>query len=257
MTTLADVIGAATEAGEYVNAPFEAVVLNVKPKDGKRPQKADICDPKNPRTAATMAIFGGSLMDFKGSIVRFGGKGIKAKLYEGKVEISINDKTSVLHVGDAPATSTPTGGESPPAGKSAPAATPPRDEGRPAGDPVADFHKPMKKISLLYLHSYQYATDVQVRLHGKLTPEQFQACIASVFITAKDQGALRAPIPALREADGVGFKTFIAVRPTVDPKAAEEAARVAAEAAAELAAKAAREKAAKAHAENLDEDVPF
>lgn len=257
-TTIAEIISNATDEGSWINATFEAVVRNATAGQGRKPSKADLHHPKNPAIKVKAALFGASFLDLNGSLVKFGDKGTKAKRYNGEVEVTMSDKTSIMVVGDAPA---PDASNTPPARndqRGDPTPTPGNKQTPPAqqGDPVAEFHKAFKKISLCYMHAFQYATDINNRLGGKLTPDQFQACIASVFITAKDNGALRAP-PALREADGAGFKTYVAVKPVVDEAAQAEERRKAAEAAAAEAARVAREKAEREHAENLDEDVPF
>lgn len=257
--TLAEVCDQATAEGTYINVPFDVIVRNATSGKGRVPSKADLTDPTNTRTKAKGAYFGGNFLDYNGSVIRMAGKGIKAKLYNGEVEISINDKTSVVVIGDAPAAGAARAGQPP---DSQPAATPghaPDTRTPPAAKPIenpeAEFHKGMKKTALLYLHAYQYACDLQVKTGNKLTPDHFQAACASIFIAADRNGALRAPIPGPRAVDGVGFMAYVAPKP--DMKAAEEAARLAAEAAAAEAARKAKEEHAKRAKEELDEDVPF
>jgi hypothetical protein len=252
-TTLAEICGEATDEGTYINehVAFQVVVRNATARQGRKPSKADLHDPTNPRIKVKGAYFGGSFLDYEGSIIRCIGKSIKAKTYQGEVELSIGDKASVTAVGDAPR------GEAPPA--SQPGATAPKGDSNPPPparqpeDPVAHFHLEMKKTALLWLHCYQYAADIAVKVKGGLPPEMMQAAISSLFITGKDRGLLAKPPPP-RAPDGIGFATFIPIKaagPTPEEIEAE-AKRRAAE--AEAAHKAELARKAK---ENLDEDVPF
>lgn len=102
MTTLADIRGNATESGEWVNGSFEAVVRNASPRQGNKPSKATLVDPKNPRMMVKAALFKGSFGAYENQLIRFGGKGTKAKLYNGDVELSFSDKCTMDSLGKAP-----------------------------------------------------------------------------------------------------------------------------------------------------------
>lgn len=272
MTTIAEIISAATTEGTWINGGFEAVVLNAQPRKGKVPSKADLCHPKNHAIKVRGALFSGSFLDLQGSLVKFAGQGMKAKLYNSEVDVSIGDKATLLVIGDAPVAE---GASTPPAQSAAsggtktqaPVGTPPPAKEKPAEDPTPAFHRGMKKIALLYIHAWQYATDANLKLHSKMTPEQFQAAVSTFLITADRNGVLRNPIPPPREPDGVGFRSYVPPKVQVDPAIAEEEARKAKEEAAAKAAEAARIAAEQHEAEaaaerarkaqDLEEDVPF
>lgn len=107
----------------------------------------------------------------------------------------------------------------------------------------------MQKIALLYAHCQQYARNVEQVLGHAMPPEHYQACVSSLFITAKDQGALVKGLPKLRAVDDK-VVPFRFVPEAADPEAKKRAAE-------EAAKKAAEEAARRAQQENLDEDVPF
>lgn len=255
--SLSRICDEATEDGGWIDLPFEAIVRNAKAGRGKQPSKADLIDPANPRVKVEACFFGGSFLDYEGSVVRFSGKGRKAKLYEGNVEISLYEKATVNVLGDAPATTRTAEaarGEAPPPGGDAGAkARAPKVE----GDPTSNFHKEMKKASLLWTHAHQYARNVEAKLyppppgsktpHFLMPPDLFQSLVSGLFITAKDRGLLERP-PAPRQVDEIGVP-FAYLPPEPDPAAVEEAARKARE--------AAEAEARRKHQENLDEDVPF
>lgn len=256
-TTLTAMKAEATMDGAYVETPFQAIVRNAKARQGKTPSKCELIDPANPRVKAKAAWFGGSFLDLQGSVVRFAGKSIKAKLYEGELEMTIGEKASVTPVGDAPQGA----GES-----SAPQASPGAGTGRQAPppaqrepvDPVAYFHREMRKQSLFWLHCWQYGRDVAIKTKPEIPPEQFQGMVASLFIEGNRRGLSDRP-PALREVDGVGFKTFVAPKP-VGPTQAEidaEAKKKAEAAAAEEERRHKEEAEKRRKAAEQDEDVPF
>ncbi len=253
-TTLSDVCRIATEAGEWADQ-FDCIVKRGEGPNGNKPSKASCYDPANGKDAR-LAWFGGDLRDYEGKTIRIGGKGNKAKLYKGNVEISIGKNGTIAVIAEAPAGSAPAPSTTPPAGQNTP---PPAQKQRV--DPTTYFHREMQKLTLGYAHSYQYALDVQARIPKAMPPEQFQACVSSIFIEGNKHGIFAA-VPKLRELDekGVPFKY---VPPVPDPaavKAEEERKAAAAEAARK--AREAEELARKAHnqpdaQENLDEDVPF
>lgn len=260
-TTLREVIAQATEEGTWVNAPFEVVVHQAKPKNGKAPSKADIYQLGARGVQATLVSFDRSLVDYTGSRLRIAPKGIKAKMYKGAVEITVGKDTGLTVQGDAPVDNSappPQGAQREPAKTAAAQDRPPAN--RTTEDPENTYHKGMKKLSLGWLHAYQYGCDISVKVKGGLPPEQFQACVSSIFIEANKQG-LNFTAPKLREANatGGGFVQF--TKAAVDPRIAEEEAKHKAEEAAKVAAEEARKKAAveaeRRRAENLDEDVPF
>ncbi len=251
-TTLSDVCRIATEAGEWADQ-FDAIVKRGEAPQGNKPSKASCYDPANGKDAK-LAWFGGDLRDYEGKTVRIGGKGNKAKLYKGNVEISIGKNGTITVIADAPA------GTPPAQTGNAPTSQPPPAQ-KQRVDPTTYFHREMQKLTLGYVHSFQYALDVQARMKTPMPQEQFQACVSSLFIEGNKHGLFNA-VPKLRDLDekGVPFKY---VPPTPDPaavKAEEERKAAAAEAARK--AREAEELARKAHnqpdaQENLDEDVPF
>ncbi len=258
-TTLADVCRAANAEGVWADT-FDCVVNRADPRNGNKPSKADVYDPAN-GTQAKLAWFGGDLTQYQGKVIRIGGKGNKAKLYNGATEISVGKNGTITPMGEAsqqnaPKTTTPpTGGAGNP---------PPPPNDRPKVDPVTFFHREMSKQSLGYLHCLQYAQDIHARAKVEITPEQFQACVSSLYIEGNKRGLFNL-VPKLRDVDDKSLPVRY-VPPQPDPVAvAAEQARKAAEAEArrkaeeaEAAAEAARKAANQPHTqENLDEDVPF
>jgi hypothetical protein len=244
--TVYDVVGAATDEGEWIDGEFLAVVTNAKPAQGRKNSEAELCDPDSPNIKTKAVYFGGDFTRFEGATCLFHGQGMKAKIYRGKCELQIGEKT-LVNV----ATAAPAGAPKPAAADQpkhpAPAATLKPEEA------ANRFHKLMKKTALLWLHAEQYVCDIEAKLpsHRKLTPDLRQSAISSMFITAKDHGLLEIA-PALRPVDdGCNPKPYVPVAPAAPDPAAVAAA--AAAAAAEAAAKA----AAAAQAQHLDEDVPF
>lgn len=254
--TLAQICAIATEPGEWIDGPFEVVIRNATARQGRIPSKSDVYDPNDPGVRAKMALFGGDLLRMEGDVVRFGGKGIKAKLYGGNVDISVGDKANIEIVGKAPGSATaaaprePNLGATPASPSSAPAAR--RGPVMVAAEP-AQFHREMKRIALLLAHCYQYEEDFETKI-GKVLPiEQRVQATAYLFMTAKDRGLLEKP-PALRtpSAKGGGYEAFVATVP--DPAAVEAEIKRK----AEEAQKAREEEERKRHAEqSADEDVPF
>lgn len=254
--SLSQICDEATEDGGWIDLPFEAIVRNAKARKGKQPSKADLVDPQNPRVKVEAAYFGGSFLELEGSVVRFTGKGRKAKLFEGNVEVTLYEKATVTVIGDAPAsarTSEPSRARDDSHGEASRGTdTPPKTtDPKQKEDPTAFFHKGMKKISLLWIHSFQYAIETEAKLKAKLPEPLFQSLVSSIFITAKDRGLVER-IPAPRALDAKGLPVPY-VPPQPDP-AELEAAR---QKAIEEAAKKAEEEARRRHEENLDEDVPF
>lgn len=253
--TLADICQQATEAGAYISdkAAFEGVVRNAQPGQGDKPSKATLSDPKNPAITVNAARYGGSFVGLEGSVIRCVGKSIKAKLYKGKVDLTLGDKATITVVGTAPAAA------------AAPQSAPQGDSNRPpaqqpVGDPEAHFHKEMGKSALLWLHSFQYMRDVSAKIDSPaLSPDLFQAGVSSLFIEGNRRG-LGNKVPKLREADkeSGGYVRFVPVKPagpTPEQIEAEAKARAAA-AAAEEERRHKEEMAQRAKA-NDDEDVPF
>lgn len=270
-TTLAAIIAAAHEEARSKDKPegvwvdeLDLAVKRSTPAEGTRPSKASAYDPTNGQEA-TIAWFGGDLARYENKIVRIGGKGNKAKIYKGNLEISIGKNGTLQMIGEASAPKTTHAPEGAPrddsrgggGGNPPPAAA-------PKVDPSTYFHREMAKLSLGYLHAFQYALDVRAKLKHEMTPEQFQACVSTVYISADKRG-LFGKVPKLREYDDKMVPLRF-IPPEPDPAAleaerlrlaeAEEAKRKADE--AEKAAAAAR---AATHRppqqENLDEDVPF
>lgn len=248
--TVYDVITAATDAGDWVNGEFEAVVRNATAGQGRKPSKADLHDPTSPNIKIAATWFGGDFVRLSGSTCLFHGQGMKTKTYRGTPELSMGDKVMVNVTVAAPEPTSRNAAPTTNAGRAPTPRTPPP----PASpeDTAKHFHKTMKKISLLWLHSRQYVCDIIDRDGGEFTEALEQAAIASVFITAKDQGLLDR-LPALRAvAEDGGIAPFVPAPPK--PADPAEAERVAAEAAAR-AKREAEEKAKQQAA--LDEDVPF
>lgn len=258
--TVYDVIGASTDAGEWVNGEFEAIVQNAIAGQGKKPSKADLCDPDSPGIIIKASWFGGAdFVRFSGSRCLFGGQGMKVKNYNGHPDLQMSTKSTVnvLVAAAAPASKSATGT----------APTQPQTQARGVApvlnkeDIEPHFHRTMKKIALLYLHSDQYVTDIELKRGMILDPAARQAAIASLFITAKDKGLLD-NVPAIRPLDPATKYPVAYVPPkkeATDPEAAKKEAEEKARVASELAAQKARAEAAEhqRQQENLDEDVPF
>lgn len=247
--SLQALVASATQDGTWVNDPLEVVVRNptqggVGKNNKPKPSKCVFVDPKDPNATVGACWFGGSFLQYEDQVIRISGKGNKVSLYNGKAEFTVGKDAVVDKLGAAPAQ---LGGPPATGGHGGDNSPPP-----PAsGDPAAIFHRGMGKAALLWSHSYQYARNVEHILGGSMPPDLFQSLVSSMFITAKDNGALVKQLPKLRLTDdkGVPFK-FIPEQP--DPEAAAKAV----EEAARKAAEEARKKAA-AKQENLDEDVPF
>jgi hypothetical protein len=238
--TVAAIIDAATAEGTWVNDPIEAVVRNARSGQGNKPSKADLHEVGAAGTKIIASWFSGDLLQFEGGIIRISGKGTKAKIYKGTCELEIGKNATVEQIGAAPAAAAQ------PAG--APRAAPPaQTEHR--------FHNEMKRITLLWIHAWQYAKNAEQKLGlaDGLPPEIFQACLSSIFITAKDRGLLERP-PATRLVDNQGFPfPYVPAEAAHDPEAEKkelEAARLAAE-------EAARKVAAEAKRREADDSVPF
>lgn len=251
--TVYDVVGAATDEGEWVNGEFLAVIRNATAAQGKKPSKADLCDPDSPNIKIVGVWFGGDFCRLEGATCLFGGQGMKAKTYKGKAELTIGDKATVNVETAAPA------GAARPASP-APAADTKRTAPGHAATPqeaAKHFHLRMKKTALLWLHAEQYAEDAWRKLPtgspARSSDGLFQSLVSSLFITAKDHGLLEAP-PALRDLDEAGNPKPFVPAPVAapDPDAVAKAAAEAAE-----KARLAAEAEAKRKQEQLDEDVPF
>ncbi len=261
--SLQAVANSATPDGKYVDDPIEVVVRNpTQPGVGKnnkpKPSKCILVDPKDPNATLGACWFGGSFLQYEDKIVRIEGRGTKVSLYNGRAELNVGKEATVTIVGNAPdqlgAPATQTGGGS--GGGAGPQNEPPPPT---TGDPAAIFHRGMGKAALLWAHSYQYARNVEHMLHpdGKtvMPADLFQSLTSSMFITAKDNGALVKPLPKLRATDDKGLP-FRFIPEQADPDAVKRAADLAAKEAADKARKEAEAKA-RAAQENLDEDVPF
>jgi hypothetical protein len=239
--TIAAIINAATADGTWVNEPVEAVVRNARTGQGKKPSKAELCEVGTPGVKILASWFSGDFLQFEGGVIRISGKGTKAKIYKGNCELEIGKNATVEQIGAAPAVASPADVAS---GRTAP---PAQTEHR--------FHNEMKRITLLWIHAWQYAKNAEQKLglRDGLPPEIFQACLSSIFITAKDRGLLERP-PATRMIDNQGFPfPYVPAEATHDPEAEKkelEAARLAAEEAARKVAEEAKRRAA-------NDDVPF
>lgn len=264
-TTLSAVCAAATEAGEWADT-FDCVVKRGEPPQGNKPSKASVYDPANGKDAK-LVWFGGDLRQYEGQTVRIGGKGNKAKLYRGAVEVNVGKNGTITSIGVAPQSPPTQTGTAPAADGQKTGTTPPAT--RPRVDPTTYFHKEMGKAGLLWCHCYQYALTAESKIMPKETElpiDQFQALVSSLFIRA-DRSGLMEHVPALRTMGDDGLPLRF-VPPQPDPAVVEaerlrkeqevEAARKLKE--AEEAAQRAREAAQHNQhhpQENLDEDVPF
>ncbi len=258
--SLRAVVASATQDGTWVNDPVTVVVRNptqggVGKNNKPKPSKCVFVDPKDPNATLNACWFGGSFLQYEDQVITISGKSNKVSVYNGTAEFSIGKEGVVTSNGPAP---DQLGGPPPDHGAhgSAPGTGGHNQPPPPAtGDPAAIFHRGMGKAALLWAHAFQYAKNVEVMLFGEgktgMHPDLFQSLTSSMFITAKDNGALVKPLPKLRLTDdkGVPFK-FIPEQP--DPEAVKRAAEAAAAEAAKKAADAAR-----AAQSNLDEDVPF
>lgn len=250
MTTLADVCRAANAEGVWADT-FDCVVNRAEPRNGNKPSKADVYDAVN-GTQAKLGWFAGDLTQYQGKVIRIGGKWNKAKLYNGNVEINVGKNGTIAPMGNAtgqaPKTDAPAGGGNQP--------PPPRTGDTPKVDPVTFFHREMSKQALGYLHCLQYAQDIQNKTPGGMPPDQFQACVSSIYIEGNKRGLFNL-VPRTRELDDKG-RPLRYVPPQPDP-AAEEKARAAREEAErkQKEAEEAQRRASNQHSENLDEDVPF
>lgn len=252
--TVYDVINACTEEGQWVNGEFEAIVTNASVGQGKKPSTADLCDPDSQRVMIKASWFGGgNFLQFAGSRCLFGGQGMKAKIYQSKNDLQMSAKTlvNVLQAGVAPAAQAAAQTNTRSATATTRAATPAPVESKE--DIAWNFHKWMLKTALLLQHCEQYVLDMEVRNKAPFLPDQRQAKLTSLFMTAKDKGLLD-NVPALRELDEKGYPIrFVKPVKNPDPEAVKKAEEEAARAAAQKAADEARRRAQ----ENTDEDVPF
>lgn len=259
--TVYDLVSGAQEgAGDWVNGEFEAVVRNVTSRQGRKPSKADLCDPNSPNVKIKASLFAGEFGRFNGALCLFSGQGMKVKLYNGNAELTLGDKALINIIAAAPAGQAPA--NNPPANTGPRNAPPPRDPPPPetADDLARRFHSMMKKTALLWLHAKQYVTDMEAKDKTIYAEALRQSAISSLFITAKDHGLLDR-VPALRALDDKGLPI-----PFVPVKKAEVAADPAAAAAEQERIKkeaeklAAEKEAARVAAEKqrlIDEDVPF
>lgn len=258
LITVYDVIGAATEDGEWVNGEFRAVVRNAKPKQGNKPSKADLCDPDSPNIKLSAAWFGGDLSDFEGATVLFGGKGMKVKDYKGKAELNIGKDALVNVVTAAPSRERDSNPPGRPGGS--PAAN---DSPKPAAsaksnvDPVTYFHRELSKMALGYLHCLQYAQDIVEKHPLEIPDAQFQACVSTLFIEGSKAGLFH-KVPKLREIDdkSLPMRFIPPEKPAADP-AEIERQRLEKEKEAAEKARLAHEEEQRRKAAELDEDVPF
>lgn len=275
-TTVAEVIRSATgtdpKEGVWVNGALEVAVRNAQPKNGRAPSKATAYDPHTGQEIK-LASFGLNLASLIGRLIRIDGKGNKAKEFNGEIEVTVGKNGTIDDIGAADGRPAPAPRASNPAPRDDSRGGPPPDESRhstPAEDPppaeqrvdpVVYFHREMAKLGLGYLHALQYADDVQERYNFELTPEQAQACVSTIFISADKRGLFH-KVPKLREIDDKGhpLRFIPPTAPTVD-QAELDRQRKEAE---EKAAREATEKARRQHEQeqrerqaNLDEDVPF
>lgn len=250
--TVYDVITKATEEGEWINDEFEAVVRNAVAGQGKKPSKADLCDPDNPNVKINASWFhGGDFVALSGARCLFGGQGMKSKIYKGVPDLNMGGKSTANVLVAAPA-GYPR--NNPPAAEGSPAARAAGPKLSPA-DVAPHFHRTMKKIALLWMHCDQYVIDIEKR-RGVLLPEQRQGAITSLWMTAKDQGLLE-NVPALRVLDkttGLPMPFVPPAKPAPDP---EEQKRAEEERVAKAAEAERQRLAHEQQQNNLDEDVPF
>lgn len=252
--SLAAVIALSNEQGEWVEDPLEVVVRNASHggigKNNKpKPSKCVLVDPKDPNVVLKCCWFGGNLAQYDDKMIRIAGRSNKVSTYNGNPELAIGKEGTVELIGPAPSMSGAPkqthnggggGGNEPP---------PPAD----TGDSVGYFHKGMAKIALLLAHSIQYARNVEKVAGEKFSDDRMQSTVSSIFITAKDQGALLKPLPKLRPIDEKGLP----LRYVADGPTPEEIKRREDEAAAKAAQAAEDARKASAAQNQLDEDVPF
>lgn len=223
-TTVAEVVRAANSAdekeGAWVDGSLELCIRSAKPKNGKAPSKATGYDP-NTGEEIGVASFGVNLVTLEGRRVRIDGKGNKAKKYNGAVEVTVGKNGTIDDIGAADShRPAPAANERAPrddsrgGGGNPPPKDPPPDT-KPKVDPTTYFHRELSKLSLGYLHCLQYAQDIAVRNPLKMTDDQFQACVSSLFIQGNKDG-LFAKVPKLREVDA-DKKPLKYIPPEPDP----------------------------------------
>lgn len=254
--SFAEVLASATESGTWIEGPFEGVVRNPRDGTGRQSNKADLHDPRDPSKKATVCAYGFSFNPLRGCLCRFGpGRGTKAKIYKGAIEITIGKEVPTTKLSEAEAAPPPGATGTPPARAREtappPAATPAEAANR--------FHSFMMKTSLLLFHAHQYARDIESKLPkgAQVTEEQFQSWCTSLFLTAKEAGFLGfAPPPREVDEGGLPVRWTRLSDPETDAKkhAAEEEEKKRKAAEAERAAEDERKRKER---ERADEDVPF
>ena len=173
-TSVSEIIGMTPgdkENPSYINGSFKAVVSNCR--DGDKVSTCTLSDPDNSNVSITGKLWGRNASRYEGMIVLFSGAGMRRGEYKGTAEVSIGDKAKVdvfqnLN-GDA--------------GMHKPAAA-----AKPAAMANLNFHEELTKIGSLYTYCMKEGMKVremvELATNHTMTPEQFQACVSSIFIEA-------------------------------------------------------------------------
>ena len=145
-----------------------------------------------------------------GDTIEVSGKGLRRSEFRGLDQVSVGRETEI-HVVSAGAAPAPRAAASAGAAQPRDRSAAPAEAARP-GD-SSEFHRTMKKMSLMYCHAMDYAAAIDKRTPFH-TPEQMQACTSTLFIEgarrnlidiAPERGAAAAkpaPAPAPKPAEG-------------------------------------------------------
>lgn len=199
-TSIAEIISTPTSENSWVNGSFRAVVSNTKAPNGKMPGRATLTDPENPGISIESTFWQRDPSPFEGKIAQFSGPGMKKGDYKDKPQLAVNAKTRVDVFQDGEP------GKHMPIKPAATASAAPKASS-------GDFNEQMVNIGQTWLHALRTALQVKemalLSFQYELTDDQFQSCIASIFIEANRKG-LGVP-PPLKPISGNAA-------PTVTPK---------------------------------------
>jgi hypothetical protein len=189
---------------------FDAVVSNVR--NGHGWSDCTLADPSGGGRVIAAAAQDRDMSQYSGKVCRFSGSMSKSE-YQDRPKISIFKKCVITVQGEGPS-----GDRSPQPSQSRPQAAAPAPTGRP-GD-THEFHREMKKMSLLYCHCMDYAAAIDHRTPFH-TPEQMQACVSTLFIAA-DRRNLLGVVPPRGDVPGPAAKPAPTPEPPPQPQGPEE-----------------------------------
>ena len=168
----------------WINGSFKAVVTRTKSPSGKSPGRAVLTDPDNGAITTESCWWGKDPSPLEGKLVSFSGAGMKKTSYKDKAQVNVNEKSKIDVFQEAVA-----GTHMPIKAPAAVAASSPAKQG--------DFNEEITKIGQVWLHSLRTALMVKelavLTYQHELTDEQFQSCIASIFIEANRKGLNNPP----------------------------------------------------------------